>query len=625
MVNALKRLSRKGYVNNIPVLSELSENLKSSLKGISEFANAPSRVDMRSSTVFAPNTDVNQSDKWYSSITEDFYDTQDEAILKEYDFKSSGVGKLAEQILDQPYLGQWTLSDDLYGRTVRSLANEFASKLNAQNITDLNQLGTRDGVLINKQTGEEVTGLSNIGRSTSINFAYDASGKPILYTQYIPEPEEDNFFADIAPFLGLGLMFIPGLQGVGASIGAALAPTAGVAAQAAIGNAIVQGAMAEATGGDFLKGAALSGVSSLAGGLQPGLSETLGGGTVGNIASNALIGGTMAELSGGDFAKGALLSGVQSGINQAKLSVAEDYLRSLPSGYGDFPAPTEQDVLDYIAAESPTVTISDTTFKPDYSLSVGAPVIPEMGAQGVQVPTINEVIDVLGGVDYSLPAPSSGLGLVMPTAPNLDSMGGGQGITVPVAGGTLTEAGVIPESYTPVLGDPNSFINQPAPDSGVTIAEPEETAPKDISKELAALDAAKALAPLAVGALTAGALVNKISDGQTQTGFPIVPIPSTWKSPEYDMAFMPSTPIDFGSSALLRGTQWEIPVNLSALINTLNQPIISPETFQMMTHFQAPQVPYETGITDIIGEIGGQPVSIADIISGIQSGQNYSS
>jgi hypothetical protein len=40
-------------------------------------------------------------------------------------------------------------------------------------------------------------------------------------------------------------------------------------------------------------------------------------------------------------------------------------------------------------------------------------------------------------------------------------MGGAQGIAVPVAGGTVTELGFIPIGSTPVLGDPNSFINDP--------------------------------------------------------------------------------------------------------------------------------------------------------------------
>jgi hypothetical protein len=40
-------------------------------------------------------------------------------------------------------------------------------------------------------------------------------------------------------------------------------------------------------------------------------------------------------------------------------------------------------------------------------------------------------------------------------------MGGAQGLTVPVAGGTISQLGLIPIGSTPVLGDPSSFINNP--------------------------------------------------------------------------------------------------------------------------------------------------------------------
>jgi hypothetical protein len=40
-------------------------------------------------------------------------------------------------------------------------------------------------------------------------------------------------------------------------------------------------------------------------------------------------------------------------------------------------------------------------------------------------------------------------------------MNGGQGITVPVEGGTATSIGVTPNNASPNLGDPNSFINDP--------------------------------------------------------------------------------------------------------------------------------------------------------------------
>ena len=229
-----------------------------------------------------------------------------------------------------------------------------------------------------------------------------------------------------------------------------------------------------------------------------------------------------------------------------------------------------------------------------------------MGAQGIQVPTINEVIDVVNQpVDYSLTVPESNIGLTIP----------------------------------PVLGDESSFINQPVPEVSVNIPEIVEQ-PKDISGELAALDVAKSLAPVAAGALTAGAVVNAIQEDQP-TGFEIVPIPADWRSPEYNMAFTPSAPIDFGTAELLRGTQWENPqiqaprqYTLTDVINALNYQSVP----FVQQNYEIPQVQMSipdileqfnvaptVGVNDIIGNLGGRPMSIADIISGIQSGQNYGS
>lgn len=155
---------------------------------------------------------------------------------------------------------------------------------------------------------------------------------------------------------------------------------------------------------------------------------------------------------------------------------------------------------------------------------------------------------------------------------------------------------------------------------------PAGQAQQDVSGKLAALGVAKALTPYAITALLSKSAYDQATkDEQGNYQYPIVPVPTDWQSPQYNMAFTPSAPIDFGGPELLKGTQWETPMTISGLINTINQPVIPPETQQMMTQFQAPEIPYETGITDIIGEIGGKPVSIADIISGIQSGQNYSS
>lgn len=404
---------------------------------------------------------------------------------------------------------------------------------------------------------------------------YTAKAAPNGQVYFVPSWGSTSDVSTIAPLVGLGLMFVPGLQGVGASLGTALGAS-GTAA-AALGNAIIQGTLAEATGGDFLKGAAAGALGSYVPGVQSEIAGALGGGAAANVAAGALTGGAMSELTGGDFAQGALIGGIGSGINQAKLSAAEDVLQNLPSqGYDVSTAPTEVDILEAMG-QKPSVNVSDFPVQ-DFGvdIDVNTPFYTQTGASAY--------------------------------VPNQD----GTSTYTWDDGSTIT----VDPSFNVV-----SFTN--AIDSAFKT--PEEKT-KDISGKLKALDAAKAIAPTAIQALTAGALVNKIADNADQsTGFPILPVPSDWRSPQYNMAFTPSAPIDFGSPAMLQGTQWANPINLSSVINTLNQPIIAPETQQMMTQFQAPTMPYETGVNDIIGNIGGQPVSIADIIAGIQSGQNYSS
>jgi hypothetical protein len=196
-----------------------------------------------------------------------------------------------------------------------------------------------------------------------------------------------------------------------------------------------------------------------------------------------------------------------------------------------------------------------------------------MGAQGIQVPTITELVDVVNQpVDYSLQIPSgSGLGLQMPTG-------------------------------STDLGDPNSFINQPAPDVSINIPDLPEQAPKNIDKDLNLLDVAKNLAPVVVGSLLADKVINQPNE---QTGFDIVPIPGDWRSPEYNMAFTPSAPIDFGNVGMLAGTQFaRQPMDLSSLINSLN--------------LQQPQQQF--GMDQIVGSINDVPMSINDIINNL--GQN---
>jgi hypothetical protein len=365
--------------------------------------------------------------------------------------------------------------------------------------------------------------------------------------------------------------------GIGTAIGASLGASG--AAATAIGNAVISGTIAEATGGDFAKGAITGAAGSLIGGyVAPEISSALGSETAGR----AITGGLLSEAQGGDFLTGATMGGISGAANEAKLSAAGDYLSSQetgPNAYNDAVS-NAQAGYESMLAEAGLMPPVDTSFTPDYSLSSGAPVIPDMGAQGIQVPTINEVIDVVNTpVDYSLPIPDSGLGLQVPSS----------GVS---------------------LGDPNSFINQPAPNVDVNIPEVVEKpmTQAELDKELAKIDLAKAAAGLVAPSLLAAGVAAATSGGEEQTGYPIVPVPGSWKSPEYNKAFQESAPVDFGTRALLQGTQWEnapAPQSISSLINTLNN--------QYMPMNALPQV----ASNQVIGNIGETPVSIDDIIASI--------
>jgi len=385
--------------------------------------------------------------------------------------------------------------------------------------------------------------------------------------------------------------FVAAVTGAAAAVGTTVAAavglgTIGTVAATAIGTGIISGVTTAAMGGDtsdVLKSAVISGATSFIGNtVAPGVANAVTAATGSEIVGN--IAGSVAAtaVTGGDeedIITSGLLAGIGTAANQSKIAAADEYLSGLPGGQG----PYTDDLPDMSDFDLPPAVI-DTSFTPDYSLSTGAPVVPGMGAQGIQVPRIDELVDVVNQpVDYSLPIPSgSGLGLQMPTVPTN-------------------------------LGDPNSFINQPTPNVDVVIGDVTETpmTQKELDQRLALADVVQAIAQPAVSAL----LANDNIIPEKQTGFGIVPIPGDWRSPEYNMAFTPSAPIDFGSPEMLAGTQWaaqptvamaQQPMDVSTLLNTLNIQ-------------QTEQMP-QFGMDQVVGNINDMPMSINDIISSL--GQN---
>lgn len=377
----------------------------------------------------------------------------------------------------------------------------------------------------------------------SYRVKFDESGNPSFYAKQL---EDDSFGSFITEGLtAISPVLLAGFP-IGSVLGSALAPTLSAATQAVIGNALVQGTLAEMQGGEFLKGAAGGAIGAGVGNfVTPGISEALGGGQFGNVAAGALTGGGVSALMGGDFVSGALKGGISAGLNEYQQQLRQEQFDT---------AMTESGLAGQTLMDSGEQTVLE----------------PWQQSEGISQ--------------------------------------------------LLNELSPYQQPY--VLGANEVF------------AEPDiQPLPVDNSGKLTATNVLKTLAPIALTALLAKN-VQEPSSAETSSGYPIVPIPGDWKPPTYNQAFTPSAPIDFGTFALLAGTQWENPqtfqspqeYNLSNLINTLNYQSVPfvPKQYDMpqqvsaadfINQFQTPTV----GTGEFIGNLGGKPVSIADIISGIQS------
>lgn len=337
--------------------------------------------------------------------------------------------------------------------------------------------------------------------------------------------------------------------------------------------------------------------------ISPEISAVLGGDTAANIAADALVGGTKSAIQGGDFLTGAVAGGITSGIDEAKLAAAEDYLNSIEPGiaYDSITAPTEQDVINAynLDVTSPEVVTYPIEIAP---LPVGQ-----------ELQSINDVITTISQPDVNVtPTETQTAGQYTSYTQNPD--------------GTLTYTW---DDGSTITINQNSDVVGYTPSTDTIYLPTDSTQtqnqPIDISGKLAALDLAKSISPYALAALIAKQTYDSVAQPTTgQNQYPIVPVPSDWGIPQYNMAFTPSAPIDFGTPELLRGTQWDQnrqPMSLTDVINTLSNgaSYVMPQNINTSGIFQQ-QLP-SVGVNDVIGSINGQPVSISSIISGIQGGQ----
>ena len=394
---------------------------------------------------------------------------------------------------------------------------------------------------------------------------------------------------------------IAAVSGVAATVGAAAATaiglgTVGAVAATAIGSGIIAGGITAIQGGDVsdvLESAVKGGVTSFVGGTVAGAVGNAVAEATGSTIAGAAAGGAAGTLATGGDAEDILRSGLLAGTG---------------AGIGEYQQELRQEQFDTGMTESGLAGQTSVEELPQIPIE----------AAPIEAPSIIELINQLTTPE----APEEAQEIVI-TAPREQ--------TVP----TQEEMQPSIDELLSVLAPYE--VTQELPLEQIqneVMAEPDiQPLPVDNSGLIAALDVAKGVAPFVINTVLP---VQSATQEPEQTGYPILPIPGDWRSPTYNQEFTPSAPIDFGSPALLAGTQWENQpqfqspqaYSLSDLINTLNYQSVpfTQQQYQMpgqvmsiddviSQYRTAPTV----GTTDVIGNLDGKPVSIADIISGIQS------
>lgn len=198
----------------------------------------------------------------------------------------------------------------------------------------------------------------------------------------------------------------------------------------------------DVVGSDLFKIAALGlgayGLASAAG------AAGAGAGAAGAGAGAAGAGAAGASLAPGSFQAALPGLGVQTAATTAGAT-------AIP---GTFAAALPGLVAPVGILDLPSYGLLDTAQFPTEGIKATASTTGGAAAPFATTPAYSELTTAI---------PAAGGAATVPglSVPGLSSMGGGTGLQVPVAGGTVTEMGFVPAGATPSLGDPSSFINNP--------------------------------------------------------------------------------------------------------------------------------------------------------------------
>ena len=404
-------------------------------------------------------------DAAFKNIREELQNQYDNLVAYDSNLAYRGRSSDLPRVFDQ----QANQLADAGVVTITSLRNRNGKlvdiyQVDGMNDKVINTTNLKGTITTDRDTGATKWGdiFSGVKGGANYGVSFDDKGIPIFYPVYekskspIAQIGLGGLESVIAPILTIGgaLVGIPGLGAVG-----------GAAAGAAAGNTTGQLlASGKVDWEQVAKSAAVAGAGA-------GIGEAIGGAEAAGTDYSLTAGG--ADVGGTGF---QVPAGEVTGIQLAPEVVSEGFQLapgSLAPGIG-----------------SSIVPVNVGLGSVDYGLLGGTSP------------------DQLAGMgETGLLSSATGEGLQLPQVPALPSMGGGQGLSVPVSGGTVTEAGFTPVGATPVLGDPGSFINDPN-----VLGQPViQDIPGSILPNISITDA-----------LRGANLANQLLGGgqQTATGFP---------------------------------------------------------------------------------------------------------
>ena len=339
-----------------------------------------------------------------------------------------------------------------------------------------------DFELYNKRTGDALTNFNRESGTfdTTYNLQFTPEGMPIAYTgnkQSDWVGFRDEF---LKPAAMLAASFIPGVGPYVAAANSVYAASKGDWSKAILSALPAVGQIA----GQF--GVAADTVSMVNEANK--YAKILKSLEDKNLLSAAFQG---ADLAGVKELAGFDINDVKRAVNLGMAIKNEDPAALMRAGmayvpkdvYGHDPSMLKEGVYKYDQVFDPNTAglvdlseqpIEGYEFTKDFTTGTNLDLFPDLRGPGIKAPPIEtDAFRPDGSVNYDLFDFEGYRGeprLDMPRAPNLESMGGGQGFVMPVDGGVMTESGFIPDGYTPDLGDPSSFINKPPPGEDVSPA-----------------------------------------------------------------------------------------------------------------------------------------------------------